>query len=203
MLERDFFLKETEDLAQALVGKILVRETPKGTIRGRIVETEAYLGVEDPACHAYQGRHTKRNHPLYMKAGTLYVHQIYGIHRLLNIINKEEGTPEGVLIRAVEIMEGLDLASKSRFSKPFEALSPYQRKNISNGPGKLTQALLIDKSFNEKNIFSEDLHLEDDGYKPLLEKDKRIGIDYAGEAALRPLRFFEKDNPRVSKKKSA
>ena len=129
----------------------------------------------------------------------MYVYQTYGIHFLLNISSVGENIPEGVLIRAVEPLTNLDIFSKNRFDKAYENLSTYQKKNLTNGPAKLTKALKIDKSFNGKNIFGKNLYLENSNYNFEISTDRRVGIDYAKEARDFPYRFFIKDNPFVSK----
>lgn len=199
MIGKEFFRKDTISLAKDLLGKVIVRNIDNKKMLGKIVETEAYLGVNDRACHTFNGNKTDRNKILYMDAGTLYVYQSYGIHFLLNISSVGENIPEGVLIRAVEPVSDIDEFSKNRFNKPFNDLSSYQKKNISNGPAKLTKALKIDKSLNGKNIFSDKIYLEDSSDDFEIEVDRRVGIDYAKEARDYPYRFFIKDNPYVSK----
>lgn len=135
-----------------------------------------------------------------MDAGTLYVYQTYGIHFLLNISSVKEGIPEAVLLRAIEPLDNFDLISKNRFGKNYQDLSIYQRKNLSNGPAKLTKALKIDKNFNGKDIFSKDFYMEEGKKDFEIVKAKRIGIDYAKEARDYLYRFYIKDNPYVLKK---
>ena len=155
MMDREFFRQDAQTLAQALVGKLLVRKMPDGTVKKlRISETEAYLGVNDTACHAKMGK-TNRNRLLWCDGGTVYVYLCYGVHWLMNIISGCEDDPQGVLIRCCVGAEG---------------------------PGKLTKALGIDKSFNGCDILScPDLWLEDDGYEVDIIKDRRVGINYADE----------------------
>lgn len=155
MLDRDFFRQDATKLAPALVGKILARRLPDGSIlRLRIDETEAYCGIDDTACHAYKGK-TKRNELLWRDGGTVYVYLCYGMHWLMNIISGTEGDPQGVLIRSC-----VDY----------------------NGPGKLTKALGIDGRFNGADILTcDELWLEDDGKEVDIILDKRVGIAYADE----------------------
>lgn len=202
MLDRKYFRKNTLDLAKDLLGNILVRKIDGQIIRAKIVETEAYLGVNDRACHTFLGKKTDRNKIMYMDAGTLYVYQTYGIHFLLNISSVKEGVPEAILLRAIEPLENFDLISKNRFGKNYQDLSIYQRKNLSNGPAKLTKALKIDKNFNGKDIFSKDFYMEEGKKDFEIIKAKRIGIDYAKEAKDYLYRFYIKDNPYVSKLES-
>lgn len=154
-LSRDFFDRDVLDVASELVGKILVRKFPDGTeLRLRIVETEAYRGEDDKACHAHKGR-TPRTETMYMQAGTIYVYLIYGMYWMLNIVTEKENIPQAILIRC---------------------LDGY------NGPGKLTKVLKIDKKFNKEDICNNEyLYVIDDGYKANIITKPRVGIDYAGE----------------------
>lgn len=154
--ERSFFRRSAQELAPALVGKLLCRRMPDGSIKKlRISQTEAYCGESDTACHAHKGR-TNRTQTLYLDGGTIYVYLCYGMHWLLNIVAGCENDPQAVLIRCCTDAEG---------------------------PGKLTKALGIDGSFNGKDILScPELWLEDDGTKVYITRDKRIGINYAAEA---------------------
>lgn len=154
-LDENFYHRDCLEVAPDLVGKILVHKLSDGTEkRIRITETEAYRGTEDKACHASKGR-TPRTELLYRESGVIYVYLCYGIHWLMNVITGEKEQPQGVLIRAGE--------------------------NCS-GPAKLTKYLGIDKSFNAISIVDNDrIWIEDDGYKPEIRTDKRVGIDYAGK----------------------
>ncbi|MBO5324206.1 MAG: DNA-3-methyladenine glycosylase [Oscillospiraceae bacterium] len=155
MLSYEFFRRPCLEVAHDLVGKLLVRRLPDGTLqRLRISETEAYCGEEDTACHAHKGR-TKRTEVLYADAGTIYVYLCYGIHWLLNIVTGEEEQPQAVLIRAC-----------------VEA----------PGPGRLTKALSITGDLNRKSILAqEQLWVEDDGFQCDVVTDKRVGIGYASQ----------------------
>ena len=152
-LTRAFFARDVLEVAPDLVGKVLVRALPDGQIlRARITETEAYRGEEDTACHASRGK-TPRTEVLYRDAGTIYVYLIYGMHCLLNFVTAEAGIPQAVLIRATE---------------------------GAPGPGRLTRALEIDRTFNRRNAVTDPaLWVEDDGCIPVLRTDKRVGIDYS------------------------
>lgn len=202
ILENDFFKRDTVEVAKSLIGKKIIRNISGNFFCAKIVETEAYLGLEDRACHSYGGRITDRNKTLYLSGGHIYVYLIYGMYDLLNIVTRDEEHPEAVLIRGVEPLENLDGISKNRFGKAYEELSTYQRKNLSNGPGKLSMALGINRSLNGKVLSRDYLYIEDSD--EISESDllitKRIGIDYAGEDADIPLRFCLRDNPYVSKK---
>ena len=202
ILGTDFFKRDTVEVAKNLLGKKIIRNISGNFFCAKIVETEAYLGLEDRACHSYGGRITDRNKTLYLPGGHIYVYLIYGMYDLLNIVTRDEDHPEAVLIRGVEPLENLDGISKNRFGKAYEELSTYQRKNLSNGPGKLSMAIGINRSLNGKVLSKDYLYIGEGEEVP--EKDlvitKRIGIDYAGEDADLPLRFCLRDNPYVSKK---
>ncbi|MDU1642310.1 DNA-3-methyladenine glycosylase [Peptoniphilus harei] len=202
ILKNDFFKRDTVEVAKSLIGKKIIRNISGNFFCAKIVETEAYLGLEDRACHSYGGRITDRNKTLYLPGGHIYVYLIYGMYDLLNIVTRDEDHPEAVLIRGVEPLENLDGISKNRFGKAYEELSTYQRKNLSNGPGKLSMAIGINRSLNGKVLSKDYLYIGEGEEVP--EKDlvitKRIGIDYAGEDANLPLRFCLRDNPYVSKK---
>ena len=164
-LNDEFFHCDCLELAPKLVGKIIVRSFSDGReVRLRICETEAYRGEEDKACHASKGR-TARTETLYRESGVIYVYLCYGIHWLLNIVSGEREQAQAVLIRACEDYVG---------------------------PGKLTKKLGIDKSFNgEKIADNPRICIEDDGYRPAIRTDKRVGIDYAGEEWInKPWRFI-------------
>ena len=151
-LDRDFFHRPCLAVAEDLVGKILARRIPDGSIlRLRISETEAYCGEEDSACHAHKGR-TKRTEVMYMEAGTIYIYLCYGMHWMLNIVTGDAEDPQAVLIRACE-----------------EAA----------GPGKLTKALGITGELNRGSVLGEELWVEDDGQICDVTTDKRVGIGYA------------------------
>ncbi len=198
MLESNFFKYNTLDVAKNLLGKIIIRNISGNFLYARIVETEAYLGLNDRACHSYGGIITKRNSILYKDPGTIYVYLIYGMYNLFNIVTTDK--PEAVLIRAVEPIKGIEIMSKNRYNLKECNLNSYKRKNLTNGPGKLTKALAIDRSFNGKN-FDENIYIDDPKEKKdfKIVTDKRIGIDYAKEAIDYPYRFYIENNPYVSK----
>ena len=150
----DFFHRPCLTVAEELVGKLLVHRLPDGQeLRLRILETEAYCGEDDTACHAHKGR-TQRTEVLYADAGTIYVYLCYGIHWLLNIVTGDAEDPQAVLIRAC-----LD----------------------AEGPGKLTKALGITGQLNRGSILGEELWIEDDGFPCSVVTDKRVGIGYASQ----------------------
>ncbi len=165
-LRKEFFARDCLELAPELVGKILVHRSCGELLRLRVTETEAYRGCEDTACHASKGK-TARNSILWEKPGTVYVYLCYGVHWLLNVISGHEGEPQGVLIRACEGYPG---------------------------PGRLTKYLRISKEQNGTSfIDSSELWFEDDGLRPEIRTDKRVGIGYASlEDQARQWRFILK-----------
>lgn len=194
-LPREFYLREdTLRLARELLGKLLVVSAETGErVSGMIVEVEAYMGVDDRAAHSYGGRRTKRTETMYAIGGTVYIFFIYGMYYQLNFVTGPVEQPHAVLIRAIEPVEGIELMRRRR--------GEMKDKNLTSGPGKLTIAFGIDKSVNGEDLLGERIWLED--YKKITSKDigvgKRIGIDYAGEDAEKPWRFWVKDNPFVSR----
>lgn len=200
ILESNFFKRDTVEVAKNLLGKKIIRNISGNFFCAKIVETEAYLGLEDRACHSYGGNITKRNEILYKEGGTIYVYLIYGMYNLLNIVTKNENDPEAVLIRAVEPIENIDAMSLNRFGKIYKDLSSYQKKNLTNGPGKLTIAMGIDRALNGKILSQDYLYIEEGEDVRNIIETKRIGIDYAGEDANLPLRFYIEDNHYVSVK---
>lgn len=202
---KEFFGRDTLVVAKELLGKILVREIDGVKLKGRIVETEAYIGPIDKACHAYGFKKTPRVEPLYGEPGIAYVYFIYGMYYCFNIISKEKGSPEGVLIRAVEPLEGIDIMSQLRAKKPYDELTKAQKKNLTNGPGKLCMAFNITKENTWEDLTtSDELYIEEPlnnqeniGFE--IVETKRVGIDYAEEAKDFPWRFYIKDSKYVSR----
>ncbi|CAI9587081.1 unnamed protein product [Staurois parvus] len=199
-LSSDFYEKPCIDLAKSFLGQILVRTLPDGSeLRGRIVETESYLGGEDEASHSRGGKRTERNIAMYMKPGTIYyVYQIYGVYFCMNVSSKGDGA--AVLLRSLEPIEGLNEMRSFR-SNRRNALKPLKDKELCNGPSKLCQALDIDKSFDRRDL-SSDLNAWLEEGSEVMEKDivscARIGIGYAGEWTHKALRFYIKGNQYVS-----
>lgn len=190
MLDYDFFGRDSIEVAEDLLGKVLVRKFPDGhVIKARIVETECYRGTFDKGSHAYGGRRTNRNESMYGPAGIVYVYFTYGMYHMLNIVTGEEDYPDAVLIRGLEPISDSNIFAQKRFGKDYDELSSYQKKNMLNGPGKLTKALEIDKSF-DGIMLGEYIYIEDDGFKEFtVKKTPRIGIDYAEEWKDEPYRF--------------
>lgn len=193
ILTDSFFLRDSEIVAEELLGKILVRNLPGiGQVRSRIVETECYKGTEDKGSHAYGGRRTMRNEAMYMEGGFIYVYFTYGMYYMLNIVTGEKDYPDAVLIRGLEPVSDVNIFSQKRYGKDYVQLSSYQKKNMLNGPGKLTKALDIDKNMDGKKL-GEELWVEEDGFTEFtVERTPRIGIDYAEEWKDKPYRFVAK-----------
>ncbi|NLW41057.1 MAG: DNA-3-methyladenine glycosylase [Tissierellia bacterium] len=199
-LDREFYSRDTLTVARELLGKVLVHNINGQKLRGIIVETEAYLGLRDKAAHSYGGRKTKRVESMYDLPGTAYVFFIYGMYYCFNIVTERIGVPEAVLIRGIEPIEGLDFMARNRFGVDYDNLTKRQKRNLTNGPGKLSIAFNIDKSLDGVDLCGDSLYLEHgDGKKFNIVQTKRIGIDYAEEARDFPYRFYIQGNPYVSK----
>ena len=199
ILEKEFYKQGALTLSKELLGKTLVRNIDNLTLRGKIVETEAYIGERDKASHAYNGRRTE---PLFREGGISYVYFIYGKYHCFNVISGLENQGEGVLIRALEPLNEFDYLAEKRFDQKYEELSESKKKSIANGPSKLCMAFSIDKSENyirlyEKGNFYIDYEEQE---KFEIVETKRIGIDYAEEAIDFPWRFYIKGNKYISKK---
>ena len=172
LLNRIFYNRPTLEVAHDLLGKKLVRRMDGVELSGIIVETEAYIGVQDSACHAHRGR-TERNAVMFGPPGLAYVYFTYGMHYLLNLVTEEEGNPCAVLLRSIEPLSGLEEMQKRR---------KRGGKELTNGPAKLCQALNIDKSFNGWDVTEGDkLWVENHQHdRPLMVlSTPRIGIAYA------------------------
>jgi DNA-3-methyladenine glycosylase len=180
---RSFFRKDTAFVARELVGSWIARRYDGEWYGARIVETEAYLGIEDAAAHSWKGRRTRRVEPMYKDGGHLYVFLVYGMHHCANVVTRTKGVPEAVLLRGAEGPPGA----------PVKLLS---------GPGRLAAALGITVSFSGLDLLSDgDIRVFRGGPgKTRAEKgvSPRIGVDYAGEAAKWPLRFFDTNSRAVS-----
>ena len=194
-LDRDFYARPVLRVARDCVGKIIVHRSPEGTTAGRIVEAEAYRGPEDRAAHSYGGRRTARTEAMFGPAGYAYVFLIYGLHHHFNVVTGAEGEPHAVLIRAIEPLEGHELMAARRHVDA-------SRVELTNGPGKLAQALGIDRRNYGQDLCSGTLVLTE-GAAPRVARSPRIGVGYAGSWAARPWRFFEPDNRYVSGPKRA
>ncbi len=188
-LPQSFYARPARIVAQALLGQVLVSESPEGRCAGVIVETEAYTGPDDPACHAAAriGR-TPRNDPLYGPPGTAYVHLNYGVHWCLNAVTDREGHPAAVLIRALEPAEGTDLMRTRR-----------GRDQLTNGPARLTQALGIGPELQRHLLVEPPLWIGAGAAVPAdrVVRTSRVGISVGTD---RPLRYFVRENRWVSRR---
>ena len=192
-LKPAFYRRDTVAVAKSLLGKRLVRVERGRRLAGRIVEVEAYLGAADAAAHTFGGRRTARNEAMYLPGGHAYVFFVYGMHDCFNVVTKGKDEPEAVLVRALEPVEGV--AAMKRFRRTA------RERDLSNGPAKLCQALRISRALNGADLSGREIFIETD-LEPAsgeIGASPRIGVDYAGEAAAWPLRFFLKGNPFVSK----
>ena len=184
VLERDFYDRDPRQVAVDLLGCVLVHETKEGIASGVIVETEAYLCTDDPACHAYRGP-DMRNRTIFLGPGLAYVYLSYGMHRLVNVNCEEEGKGSAVLIRALDPLEGLDLMAERR-----------GRLDLCTGPGKLTQALGIELSQDGHDLMHEPLTVRRGDTPPgEVVSTTRIGISRGTEL---PFRYLVLDDPNVS-----
>jgi DNA-3-methyladenine glycosylase len=197
-IKRSFYNQKTLKVAKLLLGKFLIRKIGKKIIAGKIVETEAYAGPEDLASHASRGK-TPRTAPMFGPPGFAYIYLVYGMNYCFNIVTEGNDYPAAVLIRALEPAEGV----KSMFGRRSLVYTPDPLPILTNGPGKLCQALSIDKTLNRVDLTGGTLWLEDRGIKIKLSEivaKKRIGVDYAGKYKNKPWRFYLKGSIYVSKK---
>ncbi|MBR2182661.1 MAG: DNA-3-methyladenine glycosylase [Acidaminococcaceae bacterium] len=183
------------ELARRLLGCLLIHRTPDGVAGGMIVETEAYIGAIDKACHAYRNR-SERTEIMYHDGGYAYVYFIYGMHYCFNVVTGPEGEGNAVLIRALEPVVGLELMQKRRNTKTVQ--------NLCSGPGKLCQALAITKNEYGLDLCAADSPLRLLRYRHIPDAQivatPRINVAYAEEAAAWSWRFYVKENPYVSKR---
>lgn len=186
-LLKPFYQRPTLLVAPEMLGKYLVYQSPRGRLSARIVEAEAYIGREDPACHAAAGQ-TERNRTMFGPGGFTYIYFIYGMYYCLNFVTETEGLPAAVLVRAAEPDEGLDLMSAS---------SPGgRRRGLLSGPGKLCRAFNLTRNQNGLDLTGDVMYLEDRFADVRnLQQSTRIGIKVGTEL---PWRFFDADSPAVS-----
>jgi DNA-3-methyladenine glycosylase len=189
---RAWFDRPSVALARVLLGARLVHASPEGgAVGGRIVEVEAYRGPEDLAAHSSRGR-TRRNAVMFGPPGHLYVYLVYGLHHCLNVVAGPGTKPEAVLIRALALDEGLDLARRRR-----GRAMPDRR--LASGPGNVGRALGVDRSLDGADLLGGPVRIEPrSGRVPRIARGPRVGVDYAGPWAARPMRFWIADDPHVS-----
>ena len=201
LLPEAFYNRDTVAVARDLLGKYLVRRVGDLVMAGRITETEAYIGRMDRACHAYNYRRTARTETLFAPPGTAYVYLIYGMYCCLNLVTEPEGEPAAVLIRGLEPRMGVEQMARNRYACSAEALTKAQWRNFLNGPGKLCKAMDIDRRLNGLpwgspelaicDALPEDVPVPAEDAAPLeIHVGTRIGVDYAGEDAKLPWRFW-------------
>jgi DNA-3-methyladenine glycosylase len=194
-LKQGFYQKDAVQAAKDLLGKVIVRKYNDKTIKVKIVETEAYCGAEDKASHAHNNKKTKRTAPMFKKGGHSYIYLIYGMYYCLNVVTAAENNPHAVLIRAVEPLKGLNYIKENRQIKSSKI------ENLTNGPGKLSQALKINKNLDGCNLIESDfLYIIDTETEEFeIENSPRINIDYAEEYKDKKWRFFIKNNKYISR----
>ncbi len=192
LLNKKFYLQDTITVAQMLLGKIIEKDCGSYKLRARIVETEAYLGNSDPACHAYR-KLTERNKPMFEEGGISYVYFIYGNYYCFNVVTESKGTGSAVLIRAVEPLEGIEHMAKNRKHEVHGV-------NLTNGPAKFCMAFGIGRSDNAIDLCEDRIKIYSNGKAEnfSVAVTERIGIK---EGAELPYRFFIKENQYVTKHK--
>jgi DNA-3-methyladenine glycosylase len=190
-LGHDFYARPVLHVARACIGKVLVHRTAEGEAAGRIVEAEAYRGPADLAAHSSRGL-TKRTAAMFGPPGHAYVFLLYGSCWAMNLVVAAEGEPHAVLIRALEPLRGIELMARRRGRLATA-------REMTNGPGKLTQALAITGADYGRDLCGDRLFLEDLGLPAArVGRSPRINVDYAGVWAARPWRFYERGNRYVS-----
>jgi DNA-3-methyladenine glycosylase len=185
-LPQDFYRRATLEVARDLLGKVLVHRTDEGVTAGTIVEVEAYIGEDDPACHAAAGP-TTRNAPLYGEPGHAYVYLNYGLHDMVNAVTEPAGSPAAVLLRALEPVDGLRLMHQRRDRARWrKGKPPVKDAHLCRGPGNLTLAMGIDRSLDTTPLFEPPLTIEDRGVAiGAVSWGPRIGITKGVEHAWR------------------
>lgn len=190
---REFFLLDARQVAESLLGDYLVFMRNNFCLAGKIVETEAYPGVNDRASHSYGNKITLRNSIMYEPGGIIYVYLIYGKFWCFNLVASVKNDPQAVFIRAVEPVMGIEFIRNNR--------PGVKTENLTNGPGKWTKAFGVNKEFLGRSITGPEIFVAVDKSKiPEIVSAKRVGVDYAGEDKDLPLRFYIKDNRFVSKR---
>ena len=199
-LTKEFYQQaDVTHVARELLGKVLCTQSAEGITKGIIVETEAYCGATDKACHAFLNKRTSRTEIMFQEGGMVYTYLCYGIHTLFNIVTNQKDQADAVLIRAVEPLEGLDLMASRRNM-------PSSNKRLTAGPGCLTKALGIDLTMNGIDLMSTIIWIEDQAIdipETKILAGPRVGIAYAEEDALLPWRFQINGNSWCSKPKVA
>jgi DNA-3-methyladenine glycosylase len=191
-LDRAWFDRSAASVALDLLGRRLVHDAATGRVGGRIVEVEAYQGPEDLAAHSARGR-TARNATMFGPPGHLYVYLIYGVHHCMNVVTGPGDKPEAVLIRALALDEGIDIARRRRGAAVPDA-------RLAAGPGNVTQALGVDRALDGSDLLDGPVSTEPGSRAEAVSWGPRIGVDYAAEWAARPLRAWITGDPHVSRR---
>jgi DNA-3-methyladenine glycosylase len=192
--DQEAFSKPTLELAKDLLGAFLVHRSAEGLTAGRIVEVEAYLGPEDKGSHSYGGRITPRNRAMFGPKGHAYIYLIYGMYWCFNVVSGPVGFPEAILVRALDPVAGIDLMH-ARLGSAHQS-----RHSLCRGPGKLCKAMNITGELYGEPLWGERLFLVPGSLQPgeQMKTSPRINIDYAGEFASKPWRFYIQGHPAVS-----
>jgi len=190
-IDKSFFEAPALELARNLLGQYIVHEQPEGTIVVRIVETEAYHGPEDQAAHSFENRRTKRTEVMFGTAGLVYTYQMH-THTLMNVVGGPIGTPHAILIRGAEPLVGLEIIKENRGKS-------LKMTDWTNGPGKLSKALGVTMQYYGHHWTDKPLFIAEGVAPGEIMAGPRVGIGNSGEAVHYPWRFFEKNNPFVSK----
>ena len=185
--------KNVVQIAKDLIGKIIITKFDGFITSGRIVETEAYIGLTDKASHSFAGKRTARNEHMYALPGTAYVYICYGMHHLFNVVTNKQNVPDAVLIRAVEPLQGIDIMLQRTGKIKLD-------NTLTRGPGNVGKALGISKNHSGLHLSGNKIFIGEDDWKnkKTIGESKRIGVESAGPAALYPYRFFIKENKYVS-----
>jgi DNA-3-methyladenine glycosylase len=185
-LEREFYQRATATVARDLLGKLVIRDLPEGRVAVRLAEVEAYLGIRDAAAHTFGSRRTPRNEVMWGDGGHLYVYFTYGMHFCCNVVTRQTGIPEAVLLRSAVPVRGRPLIVARRGARAG--------RHLLDGPARLCQGLGIDRRLNGADLtLAGGVWLASDGFEcrpSWLGRLPRVGVDYAGEAAKWPLRFL-------------
>lgn len=191
-LERSFYERDTLLVAKDLLGKHMVYKADGHKYVVKITDVEAYTGIHDKACHTYGGKRTKRTEVMWGPAGHAYIYLIYGMYACLNVVTEHEGNPCAVLIRGVEPVKNKEQMTLNRYGKSEALLTSYQKKNFTNGPGKVCLALGLTREQNGMDLLSDTCYIYNPGEHIAnhIQAGKRINIDYAEEAADYLWRFY-------------
>ncbi len=184
------------EISKQLVGKVLCTKFDEGLTSGIITEVEAYCGRGDKACHANNGTRTERTEVMYQAGGVAYVYLCYGIHHLFNVVTNEEDKADAILVRAIKPLDGKEIMLQRRGK---EKVNP----SLTAGPGRLSQALEITTDYDTTDLTGNTIWIEDRSItfeQEGLVETQRIGVDYAGEDAKLPWRFYPKGNKWISQK---